>query len=440
MAIIPQPSLFSWKEVEATDDLTRFARVRDVLPDEPLMRTLEAERKGKHDEYPLRAVWNGLIASVIFGHESIASFLRELGRNGELRDACGFHSMHAETAVPGEHVYSRFFSKLLRHLPLVEQMFDEMVEQALSVLPGFGRDLAVDGKAIHTRGRNDPDASLGVKTYDEEEEGTAYQKLKKWFGYKLHLVVDANYELPVAWELTGAAVGESPRLMPLIESLERKHPTLLEQTETLAADRGYDDGSDKQTLHDIYGIAPLMDSRDLHGGKMQPLDPAHHDTIYYSPTGDVCCRVDPFEPDDHKAFASMQFMGFEKDRQTLKFRCPAAAFGLECRNSEACRCRLWVREGDYGRVVRVPLARDRRVFMPIHRHSQTFEKAYRKRTAIERVNSRIDQVYGFERHFIRGKKKMQLRVGLALIVMLATAVAWVKASKPQRIRSLVLAA
>jgi hypothetical protein len=35
-------------------------------------------------------------------------------------------------------------------------------------------------------------------------------------------------------------------------------------------------------------------------------------------------------------------------------------------------------------------------------------------TAVERVNSRIDQVYGFERHFIRGHKKMRLRMGLAI--------------------------
>jgi hypothetical protein len=26
-----------------------------------------------------------------------------------------------------------------------------------------------------------------------------------WFGYKLHLIVDANYELPVAYELTKAS-------------------------------------------------------------------------------------------------------------------------------------------------------------------------------------------------------------------------------------------
>jgi len=73
-----------------------------------------------------------------------------------------------------------------------------------------------------------------------------------------------------------------------------------------------------------------------------------------------------------------------------------------------------VREGEYGRVVQVPLARERRIFLPLHRHSQGFEKGYNKRTAIEHVNSRIDQVYGFEHH-LSGQKEVRLRLGLALL-------------------------
>ena len=42
-------------------------------------------------------------------------------------------------------------------------------------------------------GRRDVDADWGVKTYQgEREDGNLWQKLKSWFGYKLHLLVDAN--------------------------------------------------------------------------------------------------------------------------------------------------------------------------------------------------------------------------------------------------------
>ena len=359
-------------------------------------------------------------------------------RNGELRDLCGFDPVRGDLAVPPPWVWTRFIARLLRQAELIDAMFSALLDRACELLPDLGRDLAIDGKAIGAWSKLDPDAGEGFKNYEgENEDGEPLQKIQHWFGYKLHLIVDANYELPVAFELTGAGEAESPRLVPMIEAIEQNHPGLYETIETLAADRGYDDGADKAALYDDHAIVPLIDTRDLHSGAMQPLDPERHDAIYFSPTGEVACKVDPFEPDADKVFAAMQFMGFEKTRKTLKFRCPAAAYGLECKNREACRCAPTVRDGEFGRVVRVRLDRDRRIFMPTHRHSQGFKKGYAKRTAVERVNSRIDQVYGFERHFIRGKAKVRLRLGLAMLVMLGTAAAWAEAGRMDRLRSLV---
>lgn len=437
MSILPQPSLFSWEEVEATREISRLTRLLDVLPDRELLDALEAERAGRRNDYPLAALWRALLAGIVFGHPSLASLSRELGRNGQLRDVCGFDPLRADQAAPPPWVWSRFIGKLLRHRALIGAMFEGLVQRLHRELPGFGRELAIDAKAIGAWSRSDPQASEGFKNYEgADEHGEPLKKIQKWFGYKLHLIVDANYELPVAFELTGAREADSPRLMPMIEDLEARHRGLYEDVQTLAADRGYDDGADKAALWDDHAIAPLIDTRDLHGGRMQPLDPRRHDTIYFSPTGEVACKVNPFAP-AARAFAAMQFMGFEKDRAALKFRCPAAAFGIECRNREACACRPAVRDGEYGRVVRVGLERDRRIFMPHHRHSQGFVRGYKKRTAIERVNARIDQIYGFEHHFIRGRAKVELRLGLALLAMLGTAVAWVKMKKPENVRSLV---
>jgi len=405
-------------------------------------RVIETVLERTRDRYPLEAMWNSVIAGVVFGHGSIAALIRELLRNAELREVCGFDPLQKEKAVPPNYVYSRFFEKLLRHAELVEEMFEKLVEKVRRLLPDFGKDLAMDSKALPTHGLQDGDANWGLKSYrGVDKDGKPWEVIKKWFGYKLHLIVDANYELPVAFEATQASVADSPRLMPMVRKMKKDHPRLLKRAKTMADDRGYDDGSDKAELYDEYGIVPLIDTRDLHhkesGGKMRPLDPDQHDTIYFSGTGDVCCKVDPFAEQEDKRYARMQHMGFEKDRKTLKFRCPAAAYGIECKNREACRCRPTVRDGEYGRVVRVPLALNRRLFLPIYRHSYAFARGYKKRTAVERVNSRIDQVYGFEHHFIRGEKKMKCRVGLAMIVMLATAVSWIEAGQVERARSLL---
>ena len=65
----------------------------------------------------------------------------------------------------------------------------------------------------------------------------------------------------------------------------------------------------------------------------------------------------------------------------------------------------------FGKIVRIPIENDRRMFTPIPRDSNAWEKAYDRRTAVERINSRIDRVLGFELHTIRGLKKMEVRVG-----------------------------
>ena len=90
MAIIAQKRLFGWEEIEELGDLKRLKLVLEHLPDERLMRVLEEERGRGRDEYPVRAVWNSVLAGVVYEHVSVGSLRRELKRNGHLRQVCGF--------------------------------------------------------------------------------------------------------------------------------------------------------------------------------------------------------------------------------------------------------------------------------------------------------------------------------------------------------------
>ncbi len=62
---------------------------------------------------------------------------------------------------------------------------------------------------------------------------------------------------------------------------------------------------------------------------------------------------------------------------------------------------------------------------------------YQARTAVERVNSRLNVSFGFEWHTIRGLKKMRWRWGLAWVVMLAMALGRIRANQADQLRSLV---
>jgi hypothetical protein len=74
MAIISQQTLFVWSEIEELGDLERLRLVIEYMPDEWLMRKLEDERGKGRDDYPVRAVWNSILAGVVFQHISVSSF------------------------------------------------------------------------------------------------------------------------------------------------------------------------------------------------------------------------------------------------------------------------------------------------------------------------------------------------------------------------------
>jgi len=94
------PTLFDWDAVESRSDLDRFLLVRDHLPDARLVQYLEVMRAHGRNDYPVRALWNALIAGIVFQPPSISALIRELDRNPALLQAaasihCRFNTSQA---------------------------------------------------------------------------------------------------------------------------------------------------------------------------------------------------------------------------------------------------------------------------------------------------------------------------------------------------------
>ena len=377
MAVIPNPSLFSWRDVDCASDLDRFRMVLAVMPDEDLMKAMEDTRGNGRNDYPIRAVWNSILAGVVLSHPHIESLRRELRRNAELREVCGFDIFKGVSAVPPAWVYSRFLHNLIARLSLVDAMFDRLVDSVTALLPEFGKSLGVDSKGIESfgnptknpevDGRRDTDAQWGKKEYKgERADGKLYEKIVKWFGYKVHLLVDTTYELPVAYEVTGAGASDMAHLLPLLEKTKDRHPELIARCQELSGDKGYDSTEHNTKLPSEYNINPIIDIRNMWKDSdgmdgTNCLYPDRADNIIYDYRGNVFC-VCPVTGEKR----NMAFCGFEKDRDCLKYGCPAARFGYGCKGRRECG----PSKSAYGRVVRIPLERDRRIFTPVARSSQ----------------------------------------------------------------------
>lgn len=435
MAIIAQRPLFGWQEIEPIGDLGRLHLVLSNLPDEELVATLEAERglRGR-DDYPVRAMWNATVAGVVFQHPTVAALLRELARNGQLRQECGFWSNRATALVPPPWAFSRFLSSLMRHVDLLEAMFDRLVDEIAEILPDYGEHLAIDGKALRSfargkgsqepDGRRDTDGEWGIHTHrGVREDGTPWEKIKRWFGYSLHLAVDSTYELPVGFSVRKANSSEVVEAHHLLDRVQKGHPDLAGRCESVAADRGYDDGKLIGKIREGWQGLPVIDIRNCWRDGESTKVAAGCENVVYDYRGTVSC-VCPRSGTERQ----MAYGGLERDRRTLKYRCPAEHYGIECAGRERC---------PIGKAVRISMEQEPRVFTPLPRHTPKWRRLYARRSAVERVNSRLDNVFGFENHTIRGLLKMRTRCTLALVVMLAMALGRIRANQSEDMRSLL---
>ena len=433
MAKISQKT-FSWKELEKKDDLERLELTLKNLPDEELMQSLEKERKNGRNDYPIRSLWNSIIAGIVFQHSSINSLIRELKRNPSLREICGFEPFQE---TPKSYIYSRFFKKLIKHYDLVEKIFYQLVLLIQKELSDFGKNLSGDGKAIQTfaapnknnhtlkpDGRRDTEADFGVKKYSGiDENGKPWEQIKSWFGYKAHIIADSKYELPISFEVSKASHSENKEMRKLLENLKIINPDIIDRCEYLSLDRGYDDEDLIKKLWDDYRIKPIIDIRNMWRDNDKTKLLENTTNIVYDYRGTISCYC----PVSGK-MKEMAYAGFEKDRKTLKYRCPVQAYGISCKGEKKCK---------FNKGLRIKIDLNRRLFTPLPRSSYKWKDKYNSRTSIERLNSRIDEFFGFEKHYYRGLKKMKLRLCLSFITMHSMALGRIHQNQFEKIRSMV---
>jgi hypothetical protein len=425
--------MFSWEnDAENLGDLKRLILVLDHLPDYELMSALKCERRNGRNDYPIRAMWNMLIAMIVFGHGRFADILRELNRNKQLRDICGFKN----GKTPNSANVSRFVAKVEAHRNELQKIFISLSESLYELLPDFGKSLAIDSKwtwsmANKRSNREQPDrrseveATWGTKEYSGiREDGSTWNTAKRCFGFKAHVIVSTKYELPIAYSITDASGSDIVYGKKLLEEISETRPQILEKGDYFTADKGYDD-TDLINYLKSKGIKAIIDKRRMWRVEKEKELPGYEGR-YYNEYGEVFCYSKEWG-EKHRMIPA----GYDKDRDTLRFKCPVDTYGCKCRESATC---------PYCKNIRVPLKTDERIFTQVDRNSYKWKKLYAGRTAVERVNSRLDVSFGFEQRRLRGKERMNLFSVLAFSIMNAIAVGCIKEGKPERMRSLVRAA
>jgi hypothetical protein len=407
--------LFAWDSLEDSPSLSTVRRFLQSLPDGKLLDSLRRHRGRGRDDYPVQSEWGVLLLSALLRHPGIEACLEELGRNEALRLLIGIQS---EAEVPKPWNMSRFLDVLGTepHRGLLREIFDTLVKRMGEAVRDLGAQTAGDSTGLSARsgdggcqdGLEPP--SGGRKEY--VDEGGEVLRVVEWFGYKLHLLVDRRHEVALAYAVSSPKVADAAQIPDLVKEAKGNLPE--GRIRSLAYDKAADDEATHRYLAGE-GISPLIENRSLWKGEHERMLPGHdaRSNVVYDEAGTLYCyNKEQGPPVRHR----MAYIGHEKSRGTLKYRCPARHWGWQCGSEERCNAGK-----KYGKTVRLKCEIDLRRFPPIPRATKQFERLYKGRTAVERVNARLKVFWGADDGNTVGARRFHAHVGAVMVVHAALA-------------------
>jgi hypothetical protein len=471
--------LFAWEALADSPSIGTLKRFLATIPDTPLLDSLRQARGHGRDDHPVGVLWGVVLLTIVLRHVHFEACLAELRRNDDLRALIGI-PRDEEDKVPDGWNVSRFLQVLGQepHRGHLHAVFDHMVQRLGAVVPDLGCHTAGDASALNAR-RNKkrevvappttptessnaaqtkaalagtppatppttptlavqtaeaeaapqdkvvldayglPLAAGGRKEYTDADGKVV--KVVEWFGYKFHLLVDVKHEVTLAYLISSTKMGDNEMLPDLLQQARANLPA--GRIKTLAYDKAADDEQTHELLHDA-GIRPLIQNRSLWKTESERLLPGHDGSsnIVYDEAGTLYCYDKVSEPPVRHPMA---YIGHEAARATLKYRCPAKHEGWECPMSSICNAGK-----SYGKTVRIKQEEDLRRFPPIPRATKQFERLYKGRTAVERVNARMKIYWGADDGNIVGGPRFHAFLGAIMVVHLGMATAL--ASLPRR--------
>jgi len=445
MLIPVQRDLFAWDCLEDHPVLATIQQLLKAIPDGTLLDGLQAARGKGRNDYPVRTLWGVVLLTIALRHTGFEACLGELRRNPVLAKLIGIKK---RAHIPQGHNVSRFLDVLGRkpHRLELEAMFNRMIQRLGEVVPDLGRAMAGDSTSLKARRRRCdrpvemegdvaasvaaaggaaaavepekivydkdglPQPSGGRKEYRDEKGNIT--KVVSWFGYKLHLLVDAKHEVSLVYRVSSTKAGDNEVLPDLVDQGRANLPP--GRMRTLAYDKAADDAKVHEKLH-ACGIKPVIQNRALWKGEQEQLLPGHdgNSNIVYDEAGTLYCYDRVSSPMIRRPMA---YIGHEPSRGTLKYRCPAKHDGLPCAMSEICNAGK-----KYGLTIRVKQTIDLRRFPSLPRATKQFERLYKGRTSVERVNGRLKIFWGIDDGNVTGATRFHAMVGAVMVVHAAFA-------------------
>ncbi len=340
-----------------------------------LVDELQQTRWTGRPGYPIRAMIGMALAKSLY---ALPTWTRTVALVREHPALAAVIAPNGET--PSVYACYRFTAKLRDHAHLLDGCIARVVAELKQRNPDIGKDVAIDAsdmpayangqRFVSKGGRersddefSDPDASWGHRSAVSTRKGGGF------YGYRLHLAVDAATDLPLAWTVETARDHETLSVAPLLDRLH----ALGIAPETAALDKGYDNSRvyGDCAARDIVPVIPLRQTPDVKRGADKP----------------PCCE-----------HGKWRFAGADYGRKATKWRCPTG----ECKPAS-----VWIRAD--------------RLHPLIPRETLRWKGLYRGRASVERGFARLKENLGLAPLRVRRIERVRLHANLTILSQLASA-------------------
>lgn len=379
------------------------------LSDGPLLARLWQYRANARPGYPMRALFRAYVASFVLNLGSTNDLIRRLEQDAGIRRLCGFGKQ-----LPHRTTFNRFIARLSRHPDLVEAAFARITDKLHDLLPDLGVEVAIDSTTVRTHANPhrrhrmtlaDPEASWTAKHSAGAKVGG-----KEWrYGYKLHLVADANHGIPLGMVVTTASRNDSPLLPTIMDKTRTMFPWFKPQA--AMADKGYDSMPNHVYLHEggSIPVIPIRRAPSRRGEKNRL-----RDGIYTTDGVPTCLGLVP-----------MQYVRTDPKKGHL-YRCVGCHLADSRPGTKHCQDTVWENP-----------ERNIRLFGVIRREGPEWRGLYTKRQAVERCFKSLKQSRRLERHYTRGLRRVTLHCLVAVLTYQATVLSHIQHGATATVRWMV---
>lgn len=225
----------------------------NAIPEEDLLKALKVYYAGRCG-YTYKVLWRTYVAMSVLNLPSFASLIRALENNPLFAQACGITN---PKNIPSKFAYSRFINKLEERYNVVQvkNIMRMLTHKCYETFPNFGKSVAIDATDLKAwsngskKHKSDKDAGWVIK-------GDTNGKRKFVWGYKMHLMADTTYEIPITANITRGNINDVRQATPLLSQARlinsRFHP------DYVICDAGYCSQHLRKVIKRQWGAEPII--------------------------------------------------------------------------------------------------------------------------------------------------------------------------------------